>query len=238
MKAMIFAAGLGTRLRPLTDQCPKALMKINGIPLLDIAIGRLRAAGVTDIIINIHHLGEQILNHLASSPHLGLNIAISDERDLLLDTGGGLKKAAWFFDDQEPFLVYNADILTTLSLEEMVRAHRATGALATLAVRDRSSSRMLLFSPEGVLCGWQNTQTGLTRISREAPTYRALAFSGIHVIDPVIFNYFPEGDIFSIIEVYLSLAAKKTIRAYQHDDDVWLDVGKPDQLAKAQDIWV
>lgn len=235
---MIFAAGLGTRLRPLTDHCPKALMNINGIPLLEIAMVRLQAAGVSDIIINIHHLGEQILDYLASRPHTGLNIAISDERDLLLDTGGGLKKAAWFFDDAQPFIVYNADVLTTLPLEAMVEAHRSSGALATLAVRNRTSSRLLLFNPEGILCGWQNTGTGQTRISRKAPSYQALAFSGIHVIDPAIFNYFPEGAIFSIIEVYLSLSARESIRAYQHDGDIWLDVGKPDQLAKAQEIWV
>lgn len=237
MKAMIFAAGLGTRLRPLTNERPKALAEVNGVPLLEIAIRRLQQAGAGELIVNIHHLGEQIEAFLHRKTFPGLHIAISDERDLLLDTGGGLKKAAWFFDDGQPFIVYNADVLTTLDLKAMYDAHIRSGAIATLAVRERASSRAFLFDAGGSLSGWRNTATGAERICRHADTLHPLAFSGIHVISPRLFDYMPAQDVFSIVEVYLDVAARETILAWRHDADLWLDVGKPEQLARAQELW-
>jgi len=237
MKAMIFAARLGTRLRPLTDERPKALVEINGVPLLEIAIRRLQEAGVQEMVINIHHFGEQIEAFLHRNTFPGLRIALSDERDLLLDTGGALKKAAWFFDDGKPFLVYNADILTTLDLKALYAAQFASGAIATLAVRERSSSRAFLFDAEGRLSGWRNSATGAERICRQASPLQALAFSGIHVIDPRLFGYLPDKEVFSIVDVYLDVASAEPILAYRHEADLWLDVGKPEQLAQAQAVW-
>jgi NDP-sugar pyrophosphorylase family protein len=234
---MIFAAGLGTRLRPLTDTRPKALAEVNGAPLLEIAIRRLQRAGVREMIINIHYLGGQIVNFLERKAFPGLHIAISDERDLLLDTGGGLKKAAWFFDDGQPFIVYNADVLTTLDLRAMYDDHAASGAIATLAVRERASSRAFLFDAEGRLSGWRNTATGAERICRHAETLYPLAFSGIHVIHPRLFDHMPAQDVFSIVDVYLDVAARESILAWRHNADLWLDVGKPEQLARAQELW-
>lgn len=237
MKAMIFAAGLGTRLRPLTDERPKALIEINSVPLLEIAIRRLQAAGVRELIINIHYLGGQIVDFLHHNTFSGLRIAVSDERDLLLDTGGGLQKAAWFFDDDRPFLAYNADVLTTLDLKALYAAHTASGAIATLAVQERASSRAFLFDENGRLSGWRNTATGAERLCRPAHPLYPLAFSGIHVIDPRLFGYMPAEEVFSIVEVYLGAAEREPILAYRHDADVWLDVGKPEQLARAQALW-
>lgn len=238
MKAMIFAAGLGTRLRPLTDERPKALIEINGVPLLEIAIRRLQGAGVRELIVNMHHFWEQIEAFLARYSFSGLRIAVSDERDLLLDTGGGLKKAAWFFDDGRPFLAYNADVLTTLDLKALYAAHTASGAMATLAVQERASSRAFLFDENGRLSGWRNTATGVERLCRITEPLHPLAFSGIHVIDPRLFDYMPAAEVFSIVEVYLDAADREPILAYRHDADLWLDVGKPAQLARAQELWV
>ncbi len=239
MKAMIFAAGLGTRLRPLTDTRPKALVEINGMPLLEIAIRRLQEAGVREIIVNIHHFGEQILDFLAQRPPGNLHIEVSDERDLLLDTGGGLKKSAWFFDDGKPFFVYNADVLSTLDLQVMYAVHlHDPGAITTLAVQERPSSRAFLFDAEGRLSGWRNTATGAERICRPVQPLTALAFSGIHVVDPRVFECMPADKmVFSMVDVYLDVAAKEVIRAYRHDGDAWIDVGKPEELEKARAVW-
>lgn len=238
MKAMIFAAGLGTRLRPLTNDRPKALVEINGVPLLQIAIEKLRRAGATDLIVNIHHFGEQMEAFLMQPQFAGLNIAVSDERDKLLDTGGGLRKAAWFFDDGQPFLVYNADILTTLDLRELYAAHTRSQALATVAVRERPTSRAFLFDEDNRLCGWRNAATGEERIPLRRSPLHAFAFSGIHVIHPRIFELMPPaGEVFSIVETYLNLAQNEIILGFRHDQDLWLDVGKPEQLARAQELW-
>ncbi len=163
---MLFAAGLGTRLRPLTDDRPKALVEVNGTPLLEIAIHRLIVAGCREIIVNVHHFAEQIIGFLKKNDHFGIRIAISDEREALLETGGGLKKAAWFFDDEKPFLVCNTDVLTNLDLQKFYQKHLESGALATLAVRNRPSSRSFLFDETMRLTGWQNTKTGETRWSK------------------------------------------------------------------------
>ena len=236
MRAIIFAAGLGTRLRPITDSIPKALVPIKGHPLLEIAILRLKAAGCQDIIVNIHHFGEQIIDFLQAKDHFGINIQISDERDLLLDTGGGLKKAEWFLKE-EPFLVTNADALTNLDLRQLYQTHLQNDALATLAVRQRESSRYFLFNPGGELCGWSNVKTGETRLSRDEPDLKPWCFSGIHAISPQIFDFFPaEDSVFSIIDTYLSAAISERIVAYPHDGDIWMDVGKIPQLELAEGV--
>lgn len=240
MKALIFAAGLGTRLRPLTNDRPKALVEVNGVTLLEIAIRRLKVAGCTDIIINIHHFAEQVIDFIEKNDQFGIQIAISDERELLLDTGGGLKKAAWFFDDGQPFLVCNADVLTDMDLAHFYQKHLESGAIATLAVRRRTTSRYFLFDEKMRLCGWQNAKTGEVRLvdgdwmllplTPSSP----LAFSGIHVISPALFNWMPttEGP-FSIIDVYLEAAQTGLILGFDHSADEWLDVGKPEALQAA-----
>jgi NDP-sugar pyrophosphorylase family protein len=234
MKAMIFAAGLGTRLRPLTDDKPKALVEVGGMPLLEIAIRRLKWFGIGEIIVNVHHHGEQIEAFLEKRSFFGLEIAISDERDRLLNTGGGLKKASWFFDDGGPFLVMNTDVLTDLDLRAMYEAHRPAQALATLAVQRRKTSRYLLFNKARQLAGWRNKKTGVERWSRPEQEVQAYAFSGIHVINPALFDYFPDEAVFSIIDVYLEAAKTESILAYPHDDTFWQDVGKLSALERAE----
>lgn len=239
MKAMIFAAGLGTRLRPFTDNQPKALVEVQGISLLEIAIRRLKYYGVNQIIVNVHHFADQIEHFLNKKDSFEITIAISDERQQLLDTGGGLKKAAWFFDDGQPFLIYNADILTNLDLARFYQHHLNNNAIATLAVQDRNSSRKLLFDADNHLTGWQNINTGETRWCRPDKTeaqgqqVQPLAFSGIHVISPAIFGLMPEGEVFSMIDLYLQLGGKMPVNGYPHTGDLLLDVGKPESIGQA-----
>jgi len=231
---MLLAAGLGKRLGPLTDQTPKALIPVNGTPLLEIAIGYLARFGFDEIIINVHHHAGLLKDFLESKRFFGLHIEISDETDRLLDTGGGLKKAAWFFDQSEPFLVYNVDILSDLNLRDFYQAHIKSDALATLAVRNRPTQRFLLFDADNFLCGWQNVKTGKTISARPATsTLRQLAFSGIHVLSPAILKHFPLEDVFSLIDLYLRLAPDYPIKCYRHNASRWLDVGKPENLAEA-----
>lgn len=238
MKAMIFAAGLGTRLRPLTDTRPKALIEIDGKPLLEIVIRRLQRYGFREIIINVHYLAEQILEFLERKQSFGLDIQISDERGQLLDTGGGLKKAAWFFEDGPPFLLHNVDIVSDIDLKGFYQFHCARpSALASLAVSRRPSTRCLLFDRQQRLCGWRNRGDGETKWARNCPdAVQELAFSGLHVIDPRIFSSMPEQEVFSIIDVYLQAAAHEDIWAFPHDYRLWLDVGKKDQLEQAGQV--
>lgn len=230
---MIFAAGLGTRLRPLTNEIPKALVPVEGVPLLEIAIKRIAAVGIREIVINVHHFAEKIIEFIQQHDQFGLQIHISDERSQILETGGGLLKAAPLLKDA-PFLVMNADILTNLDLEKMITAHQQSEAIATLAIRQRKTSRYLLFDEKDQLTGWKNIKTGEQRISRLSEIQRPFAFSGIHVISPTIFRLMPTSlSKFSIIDTYLEAAKTQQIKGYPHDKDLWLDVGKPDQLAKA-----
>lgn len=234
MKAMIFAAGLGTRLRPLTDDKPKALVEVGGMALLEIAIRRLKWFGVRRLIVNVHHFAELVERFLAERDNFGMEIAISDERSLLLNTGGGLKQARWFFDDGAPFLVQNVDVLSTLDLRALYEAHRRSAALATLAVRRRDTSRYLLFDEQRQLVGWQNRKSGATRWSRPEQSAEAYAFSGIQVLSPAIFEYFPEEAVFSTIDLFLEVAKTETVIGYPHEEDAWLDVGKLPALAEAE----
>ncbi len=235
MKAMVFAAGLGTRLRPLTGDRPKALVTLAGQTLLQIALARLRAFGIAEVIVNVHHFADRIVDYLAANRNFGMRIEISRE-DTLLDTGGGLKQAAWFFLESgrdEPFLVHNVDVLSTIDLAHMLRFHRQRAALATLAVQQRKTSRALLFDAEDRLV----RRAAPDRFAPHAatPALDPLAFSGIHVISPRIFARLDEQGAFSIIEAYLRLAAAgEPILAFRADGARWRDLGRPEQLAEAE----
>ncbi|RME96756.1 MAG: nucleotidyltransferase family protein [Bacteroidetes bacterium] len=236
MKAMIFAAGLGTRLRPYTNDRPKALVEVGGQTLLAHNLLRMRKAGVSTVVINVHHFADMVEDHLASHDNFGLDVHISNERDLLLDTGGGLWAARRWLTDA-PFLIHNVDILSDLDLRALYTAHQSRSALSTLAVRKRTTSRYLQFSRAGLLTAWYHSRTGERRISRPVRHYQNWAYSGIAVIDPALFAHFPQDkQTFSIIDVWLAAARKGAVRAYPHTENQWLDVGKPEALARAEDL--
>jgi len=235
VKAIILAAGLGTRLRPITETKPKALVEAGGVTLLEIAIKTLRAYGFYDVIINVHHFADQIVEFIKNKDFKNINISISDERDQLMDTGGGIKKASWFFDDNVPFVVYNVDVITDINLKEMFIFHQQKKGLATLAVQDRDSSRYLMFDENDVLCGWGNKQTGkeaITRGEKVEGIYKT-GFSGIHVIDPLIFDMMEENKPFSIVDLYLRVANQHNIFAYPHKGTYWKDAGTKESLDEA-----
>jgi len=235
MKAMILAAGKGTRMLPLTLEKPKALIPVDGVPMLEWIIRRLIRFGFEEIIINIHHLGDQIISFVEEKKYFGIRILFSDERAELLDTGGGMKKASVFFEN-ESVLIHNSDIITNLHLGRFFKYHQEQGALATLAVKDRPTSRSLLINPEEELCGWKNNITGEVRISREnIETLRPVAFSAIHAVSPVLFQEMTEEGAFSIMEVYLRLAKSKRIPVWRHDRDLWYDIGTPEHLSRAEE---
>lgn len=242
MKALIFAAGKGTRLRPLTDTMPKALVPVGGKPMLEHVILKLKAAGFDRIAINIHHLGEQILDFLRANQNFGVEIYISDERDYLLDTGGGIKKAEPFLRGNEPFLVHNVDILSNIDLLKLYQLHLDNPkALATLLVSKRKTSRYLLFNKENQLCGWRNRETGEVKSYYpyfDPAQYNEFAFSGIHVISPEIFKWMDEWTgKFPIINFYLSICARTKIMAFPAEHLEIIDVGKPETLRIA-DEWL
>jgi len=237
MKAMVLAAGLGTRLRPLTNDRPKALVEVGGKTLLELTLTRLRSFGVRDVIVNVHHFADMMVDYLLHHDNFGMQIAISRE-DELLDTGGGLKKAAWFFLDRgspdQPFLLHNVDVLSTIDLARMVEFHKEQQALATLAVQDRETSRYLLFDSEFRLCGRGAGRDGDAELVRPETTAQALAFSGIHVISPRLLSMLKEDGAFSIITSYLRFAKEgERISAFRADAYYWRDMGKPDNIARA-----
>ena len=238
MKAMILAAGLGTRLRPLTDNRPKALVEIDGRSLLKITLSRLREFGIRDVIINVHHFADMILDYLKANANFGMRIETSCE-ETLLDTGGGLKKAAHFFIDDtcglgDPFVLHNVDVISTIDLRRMVQFHTEHQALATLAVQDRKTSRYLLFDEQLQLCGRRSGPDYDTELVRPSQGVQALAFSGIHVISPRFLPMMPEEGAFSIITSYLRLASRKErILAFRADEYYWRDLGRPDDLERA-----
>lgn len=237
---MIFAAGTGSRLKPYTDHIPKALIPIDGKPMLEHIILKLKAAGFTEIIINVHHLGEQIIEFLACKDNFGITIHISDERDYLLDTGGGIKHAAQFLQGDEPFLVHNVDIISNVDLKALYQHHLDTNPLATLLVSKRDTSRYLLFNKENKLSGWRNKETGEVKSyypDFDPSVHNEFAFNGIHVISPQIFEWMDEWTgKFSIINFYLAVCAKTPIQAFEQADLRILDIGKPDALELAQDF--
>jgi NDP-sugar pyrophosphorylase family protein len=238
MKAMILAAGLGTRLRPLTNDRPKALVEVGGRTMLEIALTRLRAFGIREVIVNTHHHAQMVEDWLRSHAPVDMRVEISRE-DVLLDTGGGLKKAGWFFgepgpDQSAPFLLHNVDVVSTIDFAQMVRVHRESGALATLAVQDRTTSRYLLFDRDGQLCGRRAGRDGIPETIRAVADPLALAFAGIHVISPRIFSLLDEDGAFSIIPAYLRLAAQgQRIAAFRADEYYWRDLGRPDHVEQA-----
>ena len=239
MKAMILAAGLGTRLRPPTNDRPKALVEINGRTLLEITLARLRVFGVNDVIINVHHFADVLTGYLAANGNFGMHIEISRE-DELLDTGGGLKKAANFFlqdADERPFLLHNVDVLSTIDLEEMLRVLRREDALAVLAVRNRSSSRYLLFDPASELVGRRTAKGNAapeTELARHESNPEALAFCGIQAISPRLLKLMTESGVFSIIQTYLRLAGRgEKILGFRADNYYWRDLGRAEHLLEA-----
>ena len=244
MKAMILAAGLGTRLRPLTDDRPKALVTVAGRTLLEITLCRLKSSGVSEVIVNTHHYADMIFEYLKANNNFGMRIEVSRE-ETLLDTGGGLKRAADFFleggsNSQEPFILHNVDVISTIDLERMVRFHQEHSALATLAVQSRKTSRYLLFDEHGLLCGRRVSggPTGdneLPELARPAHQVHPLAFSGIHIISPRVFAEMREEGAFSIITTYLHLAARnERIVAFRADEYYWRDLGRPENLIEVE----
>jgi mannose-1-phosphate guanylyltransferase len=238
MKAMILAAGLGTRLRPITDNRPKALVEIAGRTLLEITLSRLYAFGIREVIINVHHFPEMILEYLKTNDYFGMRMEVSRE-EVLLDTGGGLKKAAYFFLEhsshfEEPFILHNVDVISTIDLRRMVQFHTENQALATLAVQDRETARYLLFDERLQLCGRQSGRDQKTELVRSSQQAQALAFSGIHVISPRLFAMMNEEGVFSIITSYLRLAAQgEKILAFRADKYYWRDLGTPENVMQA-----
>lgn len=234
MRAMLLAAGLGTRLRPLTVDRPKALVEIAGHPLLEIALRRLREFGIRDVIVNVHHFADVVIDYLKKNDNFGMRIEISRE-EVLLDTGGGLKKAAWFFTTStEPFLLHNVDVLSTIDLHRMLQFHLQSQALATLAVQRRETSRYLLFDEQNQLCGRRTGQNQPPEMVRPLQNSRALAFSGVHIISPRLLESLSGDGAFSIITSYLSLAGGgQKIVAFRADDYYWRDLGRPENVVQA-----
>ncbi|HWZ44919.1 MAG TPA: nucleotidyltransferase family protein [Candidatus Saccharimonadales bacterium] len=248
MKAMVLAAGLGTRLKPLTADRPKALVEIAGRTLLEITLTRLREAGVNDVIVNVHHFADMVVEYLRAKNNFGMRIEVSRE-DLLLETGGGLKKAAWFFpgnsatppeaarpieDQDQSFILHNVDVISNINLARMVQFHHGSQALATLAVQDRNSSRYLLFDRQGQLCG-RRLSAQPPELVRTSQPLQALAFSGIHVVSPRLLAMMTEEGVFSIIDTYLRLAGQgENILAFQEDESYWRDLGTPESVMQAE----
>jgi NDP-sugar pyrophosphorylase family protein len=239
MKAMILAAGLGTRLRPLTDSRPKALVEVAGRTMLEIALCSLRTFGIREVIVNTHHCAEMIVEYLKANGNFGMHIEVSYEEELL-DTGGGLKNTESFFvnssvGSEEPFILHNVDVISTIDLEHMVRFHIEQSALVTLAVQDRETSRYLLFDEHGQLCGRRSGHEGKIESFSSAQHLRALAFSGIHILSPRIFAKMEEEGSFSIITTYMRLAGQgENIVAYRADECYWRDLGRPESIKQAE----
>ena len=237
MKAMIFAAGLGTRLLPLTDNLPKALIPIAGKPLLEHIILKLKSAGFDEIIVNVHHFPQLIIDFLKKNNNFGIRIEVSDESDELLDTGGGISKAGWLFDDGEPFLVHNVDILSNINLTTLYQNHLKNHSIATLVVSQRNTFRYLLFNQNLQLCGWINEKTGETKPAdmQNISSFKKLAFAGIQVLSPDIFDLMQKQELkFPIMDFYLSNASTQKINGYVPQNFKMMDVGKLNVLDEAE----
>lgn len=238
MKAMVFAAGMGTRLRPLTDSMPKALVQVAGKPLLQHTIEKLKASGFNELVINVHHFADRIIDFVRANDSFGIRIEFSDESEKLLNTGGGIKRASWFFDDGQPFLIHNVDILSNIDLPELVKQHRESNSKATLVCSERETSRYLLFDGADRLRGWVNEKTGEVKspvAHRDPSRYRKLAFSGIHLLQPSLFEQMEKmGDTFSIIDFYIQHCDEVVITPYAPEGMQTIDVGKPEALPAAE----
>ena len=235
---MILAAGLGTRLKPFTDKHPKAMAKVNGKSLLKRNVEYLKSYGVTEIIINLHHFPTQIMDEINMHNTWGIFFTYSDELNKPLETGGALKYASWYFRDvSEPFVLINVDILTDLNIADMIKYHKESKAMVTLAVINRPSSRQLLFDQDNRLCGWQNSSTGEKKISINSSNLIPKAFSGLHIISPGFIELMGREGVFSIIDEYLDLTKNHLIKAYDQGDCKFIDVGKPESIAQAEQIF-
>lgn len=236
MKALILAAGVGARLKPLTDETPKALIPVGGVPMLERALIRLKAAGVKSFVVNAHHHAPMVANFCVElSRRHGVPVAVSREDDLLLDTGGAIKKASALLKGREPFFVHNADVLTDLDLRALLKVHRDTGALATLSVRERESGRAFLFDSKGRFAGHDRGEGRITWARGPVPNVQRLPFDGVHLISPELLDKITETGVFSITKTYLRLAAAGAdIRAFRSDQWAWHDIGTVEKLAAAE----
>lgn len=242
MKGMLLAAGFGTRLKPFTDKHPKALAVVNGKTLLQRNIEYLQQFNIYDVVVNVHHFAEQIIQTIQTNKGWGSNISVSDETDAILETGGGLKRASWFFENEENFVLMNVDILTDLQLSSMIETHQINKPLATLATTNRSTSRYFLFNTENILRGWKNIKTGEERpksfSKTEHLTLTPKAFSGIHVINKNLFGLIKQTDKkFSMVDVYLSLCGQQIISSFDHSNTKFVDVGKPESIQLAETLF-
>jgi len=242
MKAMLLAAGFGTRLKPFTDYYPKALAEVNGKTLLQRNIEYLQQFNIFYVIVNVHHFAEQIIDYIKKNNGWGSNVFVSDETDAILETGGGLKRASWYLKSEENFVLMNVDVLTNLRLSKMILFHEVNTPIATLATTNRETSRYFLFNEENILCGWKNVKTGETKPSPlPFPARGGLglrAFSGIHIINNKIFDLMKLNEIkFSMVDLYLSLCSKHRILSFDHSQTKFIDVGKPESLDIAQALF-
>lgn len=237
MKAMIFCAGLGTRFKPWTDHHPKALALVNGKPLLQRNVEYLQQHGIFDVIVNVHHFPGQIEDAVNNNNGWGSNIVISDERDEVLETGGGLLKARHLFKPGEDFLTLNADILTDLDIASFLSFHLQQEALVSLAISNRKSSRCFLFNEQKRLTGWRNMQTGQERISIADDEAKPFAFSGMSIFNSRFFDALDMTGKFSLVDAYLSLAATHLIMGYEHNPEKWVDVGRVESVAVAESMF-
>ena len=235
MQALIFAAGLGTRLRPLTNDRPKALVTVGGRPLLGIVLRRLARQGFERAVVNVHHFADQVIAYIQEQD-FGLEVLVSDERELLLDTGGGLRHAQPLLGES-PFLIHNVDILTDLDYADLRAACAESGnTVAALAIRQRDTSRYLLFDDQLRLAGWRNAKSGEQIVKRKTNRLSDWAYSGIGWFEPDIFHYLPPaGEVASLIPALLAAAADGRVIGRPHDQDYWLDVGKPAALRRAEE---
>lgn len=236
-QAIIFSAGLGTRFKPWTDSHPKALAVVNGKSLLQRNIEYLQQYGITDVVVNIHHFPEQIIKAVTDNKGWGSNVIISDESDVVLETGGGLVKAKKLLDGDKPFISLNVDILTNLDLNKLMAFHKQHKPLVTFGVTNRKSSRVLLFDENNRLCGWKNTSTGETKGNATKPGLVEKAYSCVVIYEPKIFDLIKQQGKFSIMDTYLDLAAEHVILGYDHSGDKLVDVGKPESVAVAEKLF-
>ena len=233
---MILAAGIGSRLKELTTDTPKALIKIKDKTLLEIVVDKLKSQGVEDIIINVHHFAQQIIEFASGKNNFGINLEFSHEGELL-DTGGGLKKASWFFENEEVFLLHNVDVLSNIDIQDLQQYHKDNEASVSIAVRSRKTTRYFLFDKNNQLCGWKNENTGEEKISKTTDEQLSpFSFMGIHIISPKIFKYFPKEEKFSIVDYYLNIASNNKILGYRADKFSWIDCGRPEKLIEAENI--
>lgn len=237
MKAMIFAAGLGTRFKPWTDKHPKALALVNGKTLLQRNIEYLQQYGIKDVVVNVHHFASQVVEAVEKNKGWGSNIIISDESNKVLETGGGLLKARRLLENDEPFITLNVDILTDLNLSALLEFHKNKNALISFGITDRKTSRYFLFGRDNRLCGWRNSNTGEEKISIKQNGLKEMAYSCVVVFQPDIFGLITQTGKFSLVETYLSLAASHPIFGYDHSGDRLVDVGRPESVSIAEEMF-